>query len=48
MAEIDIWCEGNCNTNDAHYLDDGNNHVYKDKHGQPYICNKCNKIVQVG
>ena len=53
--ESDIWCEGNCNTDEAHYLDDGNGHVYKDKDGQEYTCNKhhwqcagCNKIVQVG
>ena len=55
MAEKDIWCEGNCKTDEAHYLDDGNGHIYKDKDGQTYVCNKhhwacdkCNKIVQVG
>ena len=55
MAEIDIWCEGKCKTDEAHYLEDGNRHLYKDKDGQEYICSKhhracdkCNKIVQVG
>ena len=57
MAEIDIWCNGKCETcpeNDI-FLDDGNQYIYKDKKGQIYICSKhhwqcsaCNKIVQVG
>ena len=55
--EKDIWCDGNCNNpeNDAHFYDDGNNRIYKDKQGQTYTCSKhhytcvvCDKIVQVG
>ena len=58
MAEIDIWCDGECNTHpegSANYHDDGNQKVYTDKEGQTYICSKhhwscseCDKIVQVG
>ena len=53
--ESDIWCEGKCDTDDAIFLDDGNEHVYEDKEGIEYICSKhhwqcieCNKITQVG
>ena len=55
MAEIDIWCDGKCDTDDANFHDDGNNKTYKDNEGNKYNCSKhhyscvlCDKIVQVG
>ena len=53
--EKDIWCEGKCDTEDAHFHDDGNKKIYKDNDGKTYICDKhhysciiCDKIIQVG
>ena len=55
MAEKDIWCDNNCDTDDAYYRDDNDGHIYKDNDGNNYVCSKhhwccgkCNKIVQVG
>ena len=53
--ECDIWCDGKCKTDDANYVNDGNNKKYIDNDGQVYICTKhhwacieCDKIVQIG
>ena len=53
--EKDIWCKGDCGTEDADFWDDGNGQVYKDRNGNEYSCDKhhntcseCNLIIQIG
>ena len=58
MAEIDIWCNGECEASDesaANFHDDENRKVYTDDDGNEYRCIKhhyscviCDKIIQIG
>ena len=53
--EWDIWCDGNCETDDANFHDDFSGKTYKDRDGNKYSIEKhhyscviCDKIVQIG